>query len=116
MKNLSSRTAHSVRRDYHANPSVLNLATVLALPAHGVSATATAARKHTYYLDLANAARVMRDEAISMLGRLAGYANALANVLVRFGSDLSIWRYSRSFLHSRKNPGRKFHTSYKPIG
>jgi hypothetical protein len=58
----------------------------------------------------------MREEAVSLLGSLAGWAAALANVLVRFATDLSIWRYGRNFPHTEKNPDRKFHTSYKPIG
>lgn len=116
MENFSGRTPRSIRQDYHARILVLNLTAVLALPAHAVIREETAHRKHTYFINMANAARAMRDEAVSLLGRLTDTVSALANIFVRFASDLSIWRYGRQFVHERKNPGRKFHTSYKPIG
>jgi len=116
MENFSGRTPRSIRQDYHARILMLNLAAVLALPAHAVIREETAHRKHTYFINMANAARAMRDEAVSLLGHLTDTVSALANILVRFASDLSIWRYGRQFVHERKNPGRKFHTSYKPIG
>lgn len=116
MENFSGRTPRSIRQDYHARVLVGNLAAVLALPAHAVIREETAHRRHTYFINMANAARAMRDEAVSLLGRLTDTVSALANIFVRFASDLSIWRYGRKFVHQRKSPGRKYHTSYKPIG
>lgn len=116
MENFSGRTPRSVLQDYHANVFAMNLVAVLALPAHAVIREETAHREHTYYINMANAARAMRDEAVSLLGYLTDTVSALANIFIRFASDLSIWRCGRQFLHSKKNPGRKFHTSYKPIG
>ena len=116
MENFSGRTVHSVLQDYHARIFVRNLAGVLALPAHAVIREETAHRKHTYFINMANAARSMRQEVISLLGRIAGTVSALANIFVGFASDLSIFRYARSFERRKKNPGRKYHTVYKPIG
>ena len=116
MENFSGRTVHSVRQDYHARIFVRNLAGVLALPAHAVIREETAHRKHTYFINMANAARSMRQEVIPLLlGCGPGAASALANILVGFASDLSIYRYGRSFERRKKNPGRRFHTVYKPI-
>ena len=116
VENFSGRTVHSVLQDYHARIFVRNLAGVLALPAHAVIREETAHRKHTYFINMANAARSMRQEVIPLLGRIAGMVSALANIFVGFASDLSIFRYARSFERRKRNPGRKYHTVYKPIG
>jgi len=115
VENFSGRTARSVRQDYHATVFIQNLAAVLALPLHAMIREATAHRKHTYQLNFASAARAMRGRAVRFLGRAVGFGKALVEALVKCAKNLSIWRYGRIFERRKKNPGRKHHTSYKPI-
>jgi len=114
VENFSGRTARSVRQDYHATVFIQNPTAVLALPLHAIVREATAHRKHTCQLNSASAARAMRGRAVRSLERTVDFGETVAEALVKWAKNLSIWRYRRVFEPRQKNPGRKRHTSYKP--
>jgi hypothetical protein len=114
VENFSGRTPQSVMQDYHATVFIQNLAAVLAFPLHAMVPEATAHRKHLP-AQLRQRGQGNARQAIRFLGRVGGSAVALVEALVKCVKSMGTWRYGRSSERRKKNPGRKRHTSYKPI-
>lgn len=116
IENFSGKRVEAIYQDYYAMVFIQNLVAILALPAHEVIAKHTAHCEHKYQLNWASAARTMRDYGVKLLGLIKDVGKTLRKVFINLGEDLTIVRFGRIFERKKKNPARKNHMSYKPIG
>lgn len=115
VENFSGKTKESIYQDYHANIFVMNLTAIIALPAHEVIEEVTMSRKKQYTLNWRNAARLMREKAVALLGVAQKAADTLRDIFRNFGEDLNIVRPGRQFRRFKKRSTRKYHMTLKSL-
>jgi len=115
VENFTGKTVESVYQDYYANIVMMNLTAVIALPAHEIIEKETSTRKRDYSLNWMNAARVMRDNAITLLGIAKKAGDALCSIFRNLGEDLNMVRPNRQFDRTKKTSRRKFNMNRKML-
>lgn len=115
VENFSGLTAESVYQDYYANIFMMNLTAIIALPAHSIIEEETKTCTRRYSLNWMNAARLMREKGVALLGLADKAAAVFRQIFRNLGDDLTIVRPGRSFERKVKSPGRKFCMNHKML-
>ncbi len=115
VENFTGKTVESIYQDYYANIVMMNLTAVIALPAHKIIKEETSKRTRDYSLNWMNAARLMRENAIALLGLAKKTGEVLCSIFRNLGEDLNIVRQNRLFDRTKKTSRRKFNMNRKMI-
>lgn len=115
VENFTGKTPKSIYQDYYANIFIMNLTAVIALPAHKIIEEETSTRKRDYSLNWMNAARLMRENSIALLGLVNKAGKILCSIFRNLGEDLNIVRPDRKFDRKNKVSNRKFNMNCKML-
>jgi hypothetical protein len=115
VENFTGKTVESIYQDYYANIVMMNLTAVIALPAHEIIEDETSTRKQRHSLNWMNAARLMRENGIALLGLAKKSGEILCSIFRNLGEDLNSVRPNRQFDRTKKTSRRKFNMNRKML-